>query len=274
VWSRLWLVPIGFAVGVYGTMIGAGGGFVLMPLLLLAYPTEPPELLTGISLAVVFFNALSGTVAYGRMRRIDYKAGIPFATATVPGAILGAIATAYIPRRLFEGVFGVLLVLVAAVLMFRGKTVEGGLRGPLPHEVTRTLVEADGTRHTYSYKPAVGIGISFVVGCLSSLLGIGGGIIHVPALIYLMNFPVHVATATSHFVLAVMALSGTAVHVAMGVFSSGVRRTVALAIGVLLGAPLGARLSNRVRGGWIVRSLAVGLGFIGVRILLRAILVP
>jgi uncharacterized protein len=274
VWSRMWLVPIGFVVGAYGTLIGAGGGFVLMPLLLLSYPTESPEVLTSISLAVVFFNALSGSITYARMKRIDYESGILFAAATVPGAILGAIVTTYIPRRLFDGVFGVLLVMVAAVLMFRGKTAEGGFEGARPHEVTRTLVEADGTRHTYSYKPAVGIGISLFVGFLSSLLGIGGGIIHVPALVYLMNFPVHVATATSHFVLAVMALTGTGVHVATGAFSSGVRRTVALTIGVLLGAPLGARLSNRVHGGWIIRSLAIGLGFIGFRILLQAVLAP
>ncbi len=54
-WRFVWLVPLGFLVGAYGTLIGAGGGFVLMPILLILYPAETPELLTSISLAVVFF---------------------------------------------------------------------------------------------------------------------------------------------------------------------------------------------------------------------------
>ncbi len=132
--------------------------------------------------------------------------------------------------------------------------------------MTRSLVEADGTRQTYTYNQALGVGLSLIVGFLSSLLGIGGGIIHVPALAYLLHFPVHVATATSHFVLAVMALVGTLVHVATGAFAHGVRRTTALAIGVLIGAQLGARASNRIRGAWIMRGLAIALGFIGARV--------
>jgi uncharacterized membrane protein YfcA len=84
----------------------------------------------------------------------------------------------------------------------------------------------------------------------------------------LLNFPVHIATATSHFTLAIMALAGTLVHIARGTFHRGVRRTVALTIGVLLGSPLGAWCSHRVRGDWIIRGLAIALGFVGIRILI------
>ncbi|HLC41694.1 MAG TPA: sulfite exporter TauE/SafE family protein [Methylomirabilota bacterium] len=72
----------------------------------------------------------------------------------------------------------------------------------------------------------------------------------------LLCFPVHIATATSQFTLAVMALAGSLVHVATGAFHRGVRRPVALTIGVLLGAPLGAWLSSRLHEDWIVRALA------------------
>jgi uncharacterized membrane protein YfcA len=65
------LMALGFGVGAYGTLIGAGGGFVLMPLLLILYPKESPEILTSISLAVVFFNALSGSEAYLRVNEKD-----------------------------------------------------------------------------------------------------------------------------------------------------------------------------------------------------------
>ena len=68
----LLLVMIGFVVGVFGTLVGAGGGFILVPVLLLLYPGASPRAVTTVSLGVVFFNALSGSLAYARMRRIDY----------------------------------------------------------------------------------------------------------------------------------------------------------------------------------------------------------
>ncbi|MFH0794106.1 MAG: sulfite exporter TauE/SafE family protein [bacterium] len=266
----LWLIPLGFIVGAWGTLIGVGGGIVLIPVLLLLYPRENPEIITSISLAVVFVNALSGSVAYARMGRIDYKSGLMFSAATIPGAILGALSTSHIPRSLFDTVFGLLMIATSVFLFLNpsgGKAATGANR--IDH-LARSLVEKDGTVHAYSYNPLIGIGSSFFVGYVSSLLGIGGGIVHVPVMIELLHFPVHIATATSHFVLAIMSLTGTIVHVEMGSFSHGVRRTIALSLGVLPGAQLGALLSNRVKGNWIIRSLAIALGFVGIRILIMA----
>jgi uncharacterized membrane protein YfcA len=266
----LWLIPLGFVIGTYGTLIGAGGGFVLVPILLLLYPDESPEIITCISLAVVFFNALSGSLAYSRMRRIDYKSGLLFSAATIPGAILGALTTAYIPRRLFEAVFGILMIAASGFMLFRANwEADTNADNPKRH-LKRNVVEADGSKHFFSFNPIIGVGISFFVGYISSLLGIGGGIIHVPALVHFLNFPVHIATATSHFVLSFMALTGTIVHIAAGVFSHGVRRTIALAIGVLFGAQLGAYLSRRVHGVWIIRGLAIALALVGLRVLIMA----
>src|SRR5581483_4819060 len=86
------LVALGFAVGAFGTLIGAGGGFILVPLLLLAFHFPPPDAV-GTSLSLVFLNALSGSVAYLRQRRVDLSLGWRFAAATVPGAIGGAYLT-------------------------------------------------------------------------------------------------------------------------------------------------------------------------------------
>ncbi len=264
--QALGLVALGFGTGAYGTLIGAGGGFVLVPALLLLYPNERPEVITSMSLAVVFFNALSGTQAYALMRRVDFKSGLLFAPATIPGAVLGALVTGLLPRRTFDCVFGVLLVGVCVYMLLADR--RRAERHTKPHGgVTRRLVEADGTVHVYSFKPVVGIILSFGVGFLSGLLGIGGGIIHVPLLVYVLSFPVHIATATSHFMLAMVALAGTATHIATGAFVHGVHRTIYLAIGVLIGAQLGARLSDRVRGPWIIRSLAIALGLVGIRLL-------
>ena len=263
-----WLIGLGLVVGLYGTLIGAGGGFVLMPILLLLYPKMKAEYLTAISLTVVFFNAVSGSEAYAIMKRIDYKSGLMFAAATIPGAILGALNTAWVPRRLFDGIFGVTLVAGATFLFWRPTLHHHHPEGQAGHhlEAHRHLVAIEGDTYDYAFNPLVGIGISFVVGYVSSFLGIGGGIIHVPVLIYLLDFPVHVATATSHFILAIMSLSGTLVHIWTGDLATGVNQTLALAIGVMLGAPLGAQLSSRIQGTWIVRSLALALGLVGVRI--------
>ena len=104
---------------------------------------------------------------------------------------------------------------------------------------------------------------------LSSLLGIGGGIIHVPFLIRVLRMPPHTATATSHFVLTFMALTATVTHVVMGEFETGIDRTMYLAVGVMMGAPLGAAFSVKVRGSFIIRMLAVALCLVGLRLIAR-----
>src|SRR6476659_6708262 len=104
------LVLLGLSVGGYGTMIGAGGGFVLVPLLLLLYPSREPDFVTSVSLAVVCFNAASGTLAYVRQKRVDYLAANLFAEATIPGAIAGALVIGYIPRNVFDIMFALLLL--------------------------------------------------------------------------------------------------------------------------------------------------------------------
>jgi uncharacterized membrane protein YfcA len=271
----LWLIPVGFGVGVYGTLIGAGGGFVLMPVLLLLYPSESANLLASISLAVVFLNAASGSAAYARMKRIDYRAGLMFAPATIPGAVGGAFLTALIPRRTFDLVFGILMIAGGAFLAIfpahreraPGDPARRAPRWGVRHELT----DRRGTHYAFSFNPVLGILLSFFVGFVSSLLGIGGGIIHVPALSQLFSFPVHVATATSHFILTFMSLAGTIVHAAMGVFAHGANRALALGIGVIGGAQLGAFLSDRIRGVWIMRALALALCFAGVRVLIAGL---
>src|SRR5919206_4244748 len=206
-WAELAL--LGLAVGTFGTLIGAGGGFLLVPLLLLFYPSTPTSTITAISLAVVFVNATSGSIAYARLGRIDYRTGIVFAAASAPGAVLGSLATERLPRGVFDVVFGTVLMLLALYLLVWGKAPEGHDR---PEHVNLWL----------------GGILSFGVGFMSSILGIGGGVIHVPLLIQFLGYPAHVATATSHFILAIMSFTGTMTHLLSGEFEHGVRRTLAL----------------------------------------------
>lgn len=262
------LFLLGLLVGILGTLIGAGGGFLLVPVLLLLYPHERPDSITAVSLAVVFLNALSGSIAYARMRRIDHRSGLLFAAATIPGAVLGAYATRALPRSLFDPLFGVVLVVLGGFLLWNGARAVPARAAAVPGHLHRVVVDATGTRHEYAYHPGLALAISVVVGFASSMLGIGGGILHVPALMWLLGFPAHVATATSHFVLAFMALAGTLVHVANGTLDGEWSRVLWIGAGALVGAQVGARLSTRVHGRWIVRSLALGLVLVGLRVLL------
>jgi len=256
---------VGMVVGAFGTLIGAGGGFLLMPLLLFLYPRDPPALLTGISLAVVCLNALSGSVAYARMGRVDFRSGLIFALAGLPGAVLGAWWTARLDRRVFDPLLGGVLVAGAAVVFVQAVRAMRPGAGP----GTRRLVEADGTVHEYTPRVGLGAAVSAGVGVLSSLLGIGGGVIHVPAMVYLLGFPAHVATATSHFVLAILTAAGLLVHARSGTLAAGLGRALPLGAGALAGAQVGARLASRVQGRWILRALAVALALVGARLLLE-----
>lgn len=266
----LWLIPLGFAVGIFGTLIGVGGGVILVPVLLLVYPDKSPETITGISLAVVFFNSLSGSAAYARMKRIDYKSGIRFALATVPGAILGALTTHYIPRQLFEGCFGLLMIAAAIFLLIKPEKAKNQKQEYPDYYTTSTIIDSLGTRYKFSYNSYLGVFLSFLIGYISSLLGIGGGIVHVPVLVHVLNFPAHIATATSHFVLVVSSFTGTMVHIVSNQILTGIALIAALSIGVILGAQLGARFSSRFRDKSIMRLLAITLGIVGLRILIMS----
>lgn len=234
-------------------------------------------MITAASLAVIFVNATSGTIAYARMKRISYRTGILFAAATIPGALLGSWLTHFIPRRIFGLVFGALLVAVAVFLSItrgRGKrAAEAGTSAAAGIPWRRiSLVDAEGRTHELAYRPVLGVILSLFIGCFSSLVGIGGGLIHVPVLTTLFAFPMHIATATSHFILVFTSLAGVIEHIIDHTWPTHLLRDACLAVGVVLGAQLGAFLSRRISSRWIVVGLAVALGAVGVRLALNALL--
>jgi uncharacterized membrane protein YfcA len=249
-------VVIGFAIGTFGTLIGAGGGFILVPLLLIGYHFPPPDAV-GTSLSLVFLNALSGSIAYLRQRRVDLSLGWRFALATLPGAVGGAYVTRTLSSRAFGQAFGVVLMVVA-VYLFLGRTA-----GPSARADSRHLVDASGGAHHYRVDVWKGVVVSLAVGVISSIFGIGGGIIHVPFLIVVLGLPVHVATATSHFVLSISAFAGALTFLALGHVDLP---TVGLmGAGILVGAQLGARMSIGTSAGLIRRVLAGSLAIVGAR---------
>ena len=262
------LIGIGLFVGFIGTLIGSGGGFILVPLLVILFPDLRPESITSISLGIVFLNASSGSIAYAKMKRIDYKSAFLFGLATLPGAVFGAYLTSYIPKRAFNLLLGIVLILTAAFLLLRPHYRKTRKKEQGHGLTRRILTDNKGQHYNYSFNKWTGIILSFVVGFLSSLLGIGGGIIHVPALTALLNFPIHIATATSHLILAIMALAGTAVHILQGHLKGQWSTMLFIGLGVIAGAQGGAYFSHYAKPSWIIRALAIALLLVGVRIVL------
>ena len=271
--SFVLLVLLGFGIGTLGTLIGAGGGFILVPILILFYPNLTPEEITAISMAVVAANASVGSLAYVKSKRVDFKAGLVFAVATIPGSILGVLTTKHIPKHQFDNIFGVVLILLSIFLFFRGgKKKEVDPNKKVSGRIHQKIVDKYGETYEYIYNMKYGIILSIFVGFFSPLLGIGGGIIHVPAMVEWLGFPVHIATATSHFILAIMSTVSVIVHYFEGSYNNPLilKMVAALILGVVPGAFLGAYLSRKVKGKIIIKALAVSLMLVGIRIIFSA----
>ncbi|MCL2883972.1 MAG: sulfite exporter TauE/SafE family protein [Oscillospiraceae bacterium] len=261
-------LALGFAVGTFGTLVGAGGGFLLTPVLLLLFPDMSPSAVTAVSMTTVLFNSASGSAAYARLKRIDFKTGLLFAVTVLPGTLIGTWLTTLVSRDLFNTIFGAFMLVFAAVIIIKSRM--GDRSAPYGHpgrlRARRRLTASDGIEAAFSFHLPLGILISFGVGFLSGFLGIGGGIVHVPALVFL-GFPAHFATATSHFVLACSSLSSFILHLAQGALSGHMVMAFVIAAGAVGGAQLGAHLSQKVKGSWIMILLAAALVLAGVRIL-------
>jgi uncharacterized membrane protein YfcA len=246
-------------------MIGIGGGIVFVPFFLLVFKFSPQEAI-GTSLFVVFFNALSGSISYLQQRRVDIGIGWRFAVATLPGAVLGAWLARYFTDTSIGLIFGIFMAVIAIFIFRRG---ESPLNPIGKQDKGRNLTDTNGKIFNYHLRERLGIVISFVVGMISSLLGIGGGIIHVPTLVFILSFPIHIATATSHFVLVISTFFGSVAHISFG--NVQIVPGLIVAAFAILGAQIGARVSRRVKGHLIARLLAAILVLAGVRLVLESL---
>ena len=212
---------------------------------------ESVQQIVGTSLFVVLCNALSGTLAYVRQRRILLRAAVPFALATVPGAFLGVYFSVYFSGPGFSLTFGAVMIALGFFMWMnsRGKRASASVEGfdPATADIHLTL----------------GVVCSFFVGFVSSILGIGGGIIHVPMMVFLLGFPPQIAVATSTFVLMVSSVVGVMSHGILGHILWG--PAVMIGVGALLGAQLGAMISKKSRPNYLVIGLSVVMILLGLQ---------
>lgn len=251
------LFVVGIGVGTFGTLIGIGGGLIMIPLFTFALTPSifhsAPEIV-GTSLFGVFLNALSGTYAYVKQHRVYFKAAIPFAIATLPGAILGSLVSDYFTGPTFSLSYGIFILIISAIMYWNSSNKKA-----IATNFDETLFIA---------RKKLGIILSMFVGFISSIFGIGGGIIHVPVMIYALAFPPHLATATSHFVLAVSSFMGVTSHI----FLNHIVWIPALAVGfgAVIGAQIGARLSKKTKPRSIILLLCISLFLLGIRMIVES----
>ena len=273
----LLMAVAGVGSGAYGVLVGAGGGFILSPILLLL-PDAEPERVAGTVLAAIAINSALVALTYRGVRVVDYRSGLLFAGAAVPGAIIGAIGVGAAPPELFRTAFGVLLILLAVQWAIRPYLLRAG-QGRRPRRLQRLLAVTrrgrlirtrDGQEYKYEFNEALATSFNVALGFLSGFFGIGGGFLRTPILVLAFGFPARVAAATSVFALAIYGTAGAVVHGVQGNIE-WFPMLVFAGVGLTVGGQIGARISRYVRGIWVLRMLLVVVLTLGIQLVWRGI---
>ena len=233
------------AAGLLGSLVGLGGGVLIVPLLTLVFKL-PISFAIGASIISVIATSSGAAAAYVRDHLTNMRVGMFLELATTIGAISGAFLAGLLAPGLLSIVFGIILLISAAPILFRiGEELPQGVKNDrwaswlhlsgsypdhhlgkdIPYQVTRT---------------PWGLGMMYVAGLISGLLGIGSGTFKVLALDSLMRLPLKVSTTTSNFMIGVTAAASAGIYFSRGDIPPLVAAPVAL--GILIGALGGARL--------------------------------
>ncbi|MDI6894911.1 MAG: sulfite exporter TauE/SafE family protein [Bacillota bacterium] len=238
------------AAGLLGSLLGLGGGIIVVPTLTLLLGIDL-KFATGASIVSVIATSSGAAAAYVRDRITNMRVGMFLEVATTSGALVGAFLVGIVAPRFLYLLFALMLGW-SAVNMVGRRRVE--IPEPAsPDRFSRRLSLAGSyydaaLERQIQYRAGAipfGFGISFIAGLVSGLLGIGGGVLKVVAMESGMRLPLKVSTATSNFMIGVTAAASAGVYFARGQINPLIAAPVAL--GVLTGATLGARVMTRIR---------------------------
>lgn len=255
-WIIVALILTGVGASIIGSIVGLGGGFITVPVLRIFFNFSP-AVAAAASLMLVFANSLSASARFAHQKRIAFDLAIPIAVASIPGSIAGALISARTNGNVFDILYAVLLSVIAIDVVRR--TLR---KTPA---VTDSAVAVHGRPHL-----AVIIAGGLIVGFISSLFGIGGGVIVVPLLLYTTKKDLHVVTATSTAIIAMTAPVGIITQS----FQHQLHWQIALALaaGGLVGGQIGAVYSQRLSSSVLSLVLAIAMVAAAAGMVLRHVI--
>jgi uncharacterized membrane protein YfcA len=281
--NPLLLVGVGFLVGILGGFFGVGGGFIAGPLMFLS--GVPMNFVVGTDLAHMTGKSIVAARRHRSLGHVDVKLGLLMVVGTVAGVEVGARVVEYLESiGRTDQVIGAAYVVI--LLFISGFTLWESLRALRMLRTQRLPAnEALGfqavTRHVHSLRlppmvsfPRSGIGsvslwvvlgVGFLTGVLSGMLGVGGGFIRMPFLVYVVGVPTHIAVGTDLFEIVISAGFGTLTHSVKG--NVDVLMALVMHTGAALGAQIGA-VSTRFFAGPRIRLFFSVLPLVGALLVL------
>jgi uncharacterized protein len=260
----------GVAAGATGALFGIGGGVFLVPLLHIALGF-PLRTAAAISLTTVIATSSSVSAGKSGEQLINLRLGMVLEVATVAGSLLGGLTAQFFSEATLQILFGIITLIAAAAVLARvhrrnvilDASVDPGLLGGRFYE------EESGGMVTYRAKRIpVALVASFAAGNVSSLLGVGGGVLKVPALNTWCGIPLRAAAATSAFMIGVTATSGAIIYYGRGDLPALAAAPAVL--GVQLGSWAGLRLADRISARWLKVILVVVLLVVAALMFVRS----
>ena len=240
------LLLAAYCAGLLGSLTGLGGGVVVIPVLTLGFGVDFHYAIGAALVASIATSSGSGS-AYVKEGITNVRLGMFLEIATTIGAVCGAAVAIYLNNNVIAIIYGLVLLLTAAMQQ-RRKSDHEGVMGS---ETARRLKlygswpQKDGTVKHYQLRHVGGgFGVMYVAGVLSGILGIGSGVLKVLAMDAMMKVPFKVSTTTSNFMMGVTACASAVIYVQRGIIEPGIACPVM--IGVLFGALTGARLLKRM----------------------------
>ncbi len=269
------LAAAGFGAGVFGSLLGLGGGVLIVPLLTFGFGLPFREAV-GVSLVCVIVTSSAAAGVYLERHLANMRLGMLLEVFTVSGALVGGLVAFLLPDRVLAGLFAILLVYTGVTMMLRGATARGDAGPVVAAEGPAGPAEAAGAFRAAlggpGYRPArlgVGIAGSLFAGMVSALLGVGGGIVKVPLMHLVMGIPLKVATATSNFMIGVTGAASAIVYLMRG----GIDPLVVgpTAVGVFAGAMVGSRVAQRIELRFLRLLFAAVMALTALQMALRAL---
>jgi uncharacterized protein len=242
------LLVVGLAAGTFGSMVGVGGGLLITPVL--ALMGFSPSNIASTSLIAVTSTGISSTIEYSRQKRIDYVIGLKISALAIPGAVIGASLSSYISFENFKVYLAIVLIFAGLYILYRNSILREKSQEKKPFSKSiRVLFYI----------------VSFFAGLISSLFGIGGGIIFVPLMVLMLGIAMFRAGPNSQLALLITSLAGVFTHVLLG--HPNYLDGLLLAIGAFVGGNVGARLSSRVKEGILQKLLSTSLIGVALKLL-------